>query len=89
MTKKAHDRLTTGSKPSPGYGFGWGVSGDLQSHNGCFDGTRSFLVELADGLSYAVIINNNPDNDGCGWTMKAEIEKGLAKVSGWPSYNLF
>jgi CubicO group peptidase (beta-lactamase class C family) len=89
MTKKAHDRLTTGSSVSMGYAFGWNVSGDRQNHNGCFDGTRSFLVELADGLSYAVIINNNPDNDGCGWTMKAEIEKGLAKVSGWPSYNLF
>ena len=89
MTTKAHDRMTKGSSVSMGYAFGWNVSGTLQNHNGCLDGTRSFLVELGGGLSYSVIVNNNPDDDDCGWTMKAEIEKGLAKVTAWPSYDLF
>jgi len=36
-----------------------------------------------------VIVNNNPSNDGCGWTMKSAIETGLNKVSGFPAYDLF
>jgi CubicO group peptidase (beta-lactamase class C family) len=89
MTKAAHDKLTTGSPTNMGYGFGWNVSGDQQSHNGCFDGTRSFLVELPNGLSYAVIVNSNPDNDGCGWTMKGKMEPAVKGVSAWPSYDLY
>jgi CubicO group peptidase (beta-lactamase class C family) len=84
-----HDVMTTGSRRRSNYALGWGVSGDLQNHNGCHGSTRSFLVELADGVSYAVIINTAPSNDDCGWTMKAEIETGLSKVSGYPSHNLF
>jgi hypothetical protein len=81
--------MTTGSRRRSNYGFGWGVSGDLQNHNGCHGSTRSFLVELDNGISYAVIINTEPTDDGCGWTMKAEIEAGLSKVSAYPTYNLF
>jgi hypothetical protein len=84
-----HDLMTTGSRRRSNYGFGWGVSGDLQNHNGCHGSTRSFLVELDNGISYAVIINTEPTDDGCGWTMKAEIEAGLSKVSAYPTYNLF
>ncbi len=89
MSKSAHDQLTTGSVPNPGYAFGWLVSGDLQSHNGCYNGTRSFLVELSGGLSYAVIVNCNPADDDCGWTMKSKIEPALTGVSAWPSYDLY
>ena len=89
LTKQAHDIMTTGSMQRSSYAFGWNVSGNIQNHNGCFDGTRSFLVELSGGISYAVIINDNPTNDACGWTMKSEIEKGLSKVSKWPNHDLF
>lgn len=89
LTTPTHAVMTTGTTLNMGYGCGWIVSGSLQNHNGCFDGTRSFLVELGNGLSYSVIINNNPSNDGCGWTMKSTIEAGLNKVSGYPSYDLF
>jgi hypothetical protein len=81
--------MTTGSARKPDYGLGWGVSGDIQNHNGCYGATRSFLVELANGISYAVIINTQPKNDDCGWTMKAAIEAGLAKVTAYPAYNLY
>jgi hypothetical protein len=81
--------MTTGSRRRSNYAFGWGVSGNLQNHNGCHGSTRSFLVELDNGISYAVIINTEPSNDGCGWTMKAEIEAGLSKVSGYPLHDLF
>jgi CubicO group peptidase (beta-lactamase class C family) len=89
LTASIQKTMTTGSPQSMGYGFGWGVSGSLQNHNGCHGSSRSFLVELANGVSYAVIINSSPTNDGCGWTMKSDIEKGLAKVLAYPSYNLF
>lgn len=89
ITANTHTVMTTGSSLNSGYGLGWIVGGGLQAHNGCFDGTRSFLVQLSGGISYAVIINNNPDNDGCGWTMKSAIETGLTGVSAWPSYDLF
>jgi CubicO group peptidase (beta-lactamase class C family) len=89
ITDPTHTIMTTGTKLNMGYGCGWIVSASLQDHNGCFDGTRSFLVELGNGLSYSVIVNNNPSNDDCGWTMKGAIEAGLNKVSGYPSYDLF
>jgi hypothetical protein len=44
---------------------------------------------LGGGISYSVIVNNNPSSDDCGWTMKSTIEGGLNKVSGYPSYDLF
>jgi len=89
ITNTTHTAMTTGSKQSPGYACGWGVSGNLQNHNGCFGSSRSFLVELAGGISYSVIINSAPSNDDCGWTMKGAIEGGLSKVSGYPGYDLF
>jgi CubicO group peptidase (beta-lactamase class C family) len=89
ISSATHTVMTTGSRLSMGYAFGWGVSGDLQNHNGCHGSSRSFLVELANGISYAVIINTEPTNDGCGWTMRAAMEAGLAKVSGYPGYDLF
>lgn len=84
-----HAVMTTGSRKRSSYAFGWGVDGNLQNHNGCNGSSRSFLVELANGVSYAVIINTQPQNDDCGWTMKAVIESGLSKVSKYPSYDLF
>jgi CubicO group peptidase (beta-lactamase class C family) len=89
ITSGTHTSMTTGSMRNNGYGCGWNVSGDIQNHNGCHGSSRSFLVELGGGISYAVIINSTPSNDGCGWTMKSAIEGGLNKVSGYPSYNLF
>lgn len=89
ITTPTHTAMVSGSALRPGYGCGWNVSGTIQNHNGCFDGTRSFLVEMGNGISYSVIVNNNPSNDGCGWTMKGAIEGGLNKVSGYPSYDLF
>lgn len=89
ITAGTHTVMTTGSNKSSTYGCGWIVGSNTQAHNGCFDGTRSFLVELGGGISYAVIINNNATNDGCGWTMKGAIEAGLNKVSGYPGYDLF
>lgn len=84
-----HTTMTTGSAQNAGYGLGWTVSGNLQNHNGCFNGGRSFLVELANGLSYAVIINNTPSNDNCGWTLKSVLDAALPTVSSYPSYDLF
>jgi CubicO group peptidase (beta-lactamase class C family) len=89
ITAASHTTMTTGSTLSPGYAFGWNVSGSLQNHNGCHGSSRSFLVELANGLSYAVIVNDQPTDDGCGWKMKSAIEAGLNQVTAWPSYNLF
>ncbi len=76
ITAPTHTSMVAGTTLNPGYGCGWIVSGTLQNHNGCFDGTRSFLVEMGNGISYSVIVNNNPSNDGCGWTMKGAIEAG-------------
>lgn len=89
LTAANHTTMTTGSTLNSGYAFGWGVSGSLQNHNGCHGSSRSFLVELPNGVSYAVIINSKPTNDDCGWTMKSAIEAGLNQVTAYPSYNLF
>lgn len=84
-----HTTMTTGSAQRASYALGWNVGGTLQNHNGCFSGGRSFLVELADGLSYSVIVNNSPTNDNCGWTLKGILDAALPSVSAYPSYDLF
>lgn len=89
LSSTNHTTMTTGSMLNSGYGFGWSVNGSLQSHNGCHGSSRSFLVELAGGISYSVIVNSQPLNDGCGWTMKSTMESGLSGVVSYPSYNLF
>jgi CubicO group peptidase (beta-lactamase class C family) len=90
LTAAAHTRMTTGSRIRSNYGFGWAISGtDRQSHNGCHGSSRSFLVELPNGLSYAVIVNTQPSSDDCAWTLKDVVEGALNKVSAWPAYDLF
>ena len=84
-----HTTMTTGSSLMTGYAFGWGVSGTTQNHNGCHGSSRSFLVEMSNGISYAIIISNAPKDDGCSFKLKAAIEAGLKNVSGYPSYDLF
>lgn len=90
VTTAAHTRMTTGSAKGAGYGFGWILSGaDRQAHNGCHGSSRSFLVELSNGMSFAVIANTTPNNDDCAGTLKSVVETVLGKVSGWPAYDLF
>jgi CubicO group peptidase (beta-lactamase class C family) len=89
LTAATHTTMVTGSSLSPGYAFGWSVSGAIQSHNGCHGSSRSFLVELSNGISYAIIISNAPKDDGCSFKLKAAIEEGLKNVSGFPNYDLF
>ena len=84
------DTMTTTTAISNGYALGWIADKNKQAHNGCFGGTRSFLYyDIASGLSFAVIINNDPDNDSCGWTMQSTILAALKTVAKWPGYDLF
>lgn len=89
LTGANHTTMTTGSMVAPGYALGWNVGNGIQNHNGCFTGGRSFLVELGNGLSYAVIVNNSPTNDNCGWTLKSVLDAALPTVAQYPNYNLF
>ena len=84
-----HTTMVTGSSLMSSYAFGLGVSGDTQNHNGCHGSSRSFLVEMSNGISYAIIISNAPNDDGCSFKLKAALEAGLKNVSGFPSYDLF
>ncbi len=85
-----HDTLTTATPVSKGYALGWIANANTQTHNGCYDGTRSFLYyDVPSGLSFAVIVNNNPANDACGWTMQGAMLAALKSVGTWPGYDLF
>jgi len=84
------DTMTTTTPISNGYGLGWIANSTTQAHNGCYDGTRSFLYyDIPSGLSFAVIVNNNPSSDDCGWTMQGVILNAVKSVSTWPGYDLF
>ena len=84
------DTMTTTTSISNGYALGWLANNSMQTHNGCYEGTRSFLYyDIPSGLSFAVIINNNPNDDGCGWAMKDAVLNAVKSVSNWPSYDLF
>jgi hypothetical protein len=90
LSAATHATMTTASSWNAGYALGWGTEGtDRQNHNGCFSGGRSFLVELKDGLSYALIINKTPTDDGCFWTAKGVFDPLIPSVSKYPSYDLF
>jgi len=89
LTAGNHTTMTTGSPQRATYALGWNVGSGQQSHNGCFNGGRSFLVRLGGGLSYAVIINNTPSNDDCGWTLKSVLDAALPTLTKYPNYNLF
>ena len=85
----AHTSMTTGSSWNMGYACGWIVNGNLQAHNGIYTGGRSYLVELPNGLSYAVIINSEPANDSFANTLKTALDKALPAVTAYPAYTLF
>ena len=82
--------MTRAIPTSSGYALGWMADNTKQTHNGCFGGTRSFLYyDKASGLSFAVIVNNDHTDDGCGWKMQSAILTGIKKVTAWPGYDLF
>lgn len=90
LTTPVHTTMTTASSWNNGYALGWGVEGgDQQNHNGCYTGGRSFFVELKNGLSYAVIINKTPADDGCFWKAKGVFDPLVPSISQYPSYDLF
>jgi hypothetical protein len=90
MKASSHDTLTKDTPLSPGYGCGWIVSGAMQSHNGAHGASRSWLCELGNGLSFAVIVNSAPSNDPGGHgKMRDELSAAIQGVSSWPSYDLF
>jgi len=93
--------MRTGSTPNMGYGLGLGLnpgnSGGWSGtqgwgHNGCMDGTISFLVYRNDGLAFAVTCNTRPANDSCCWTLGGVIDtlvSTLNNANAWPNYDLF
>ncbi|MFZ1573242.1 MAG: serine hydrolase [Chlorobiota bacterium] len=90
ISKALYDTMTTTTVLSNGYALGWIASNTKQTHNGCFPGTRSFLYyDKASGISFAAIVNNDPNEDGCGWDMQSKILDALKTVTQWPSYDLF
>jgi CubicO group peptidase (beta-lactamase class C family) len=90
LPKPLYDTMTKAIPTSSGYALGWMADNSKQTHNGCFGGTRSFLYyDKGSGLSFAVIVNNDPSDDGCGWKMQSAILTGIKKVTAWPGYDLF
>ena len=90
ITAATHNVLTGDTPMSPGYGCGWSVSGDQQNHNGAHGPSRSWLAEIGNGLSIAIIGNKAPSNDPGGHgKMLNEISAGVKSVTAFPAYNLF
>lgn len=84
-----HTILTQDTTLSPNYGCGWTISGDKQRHNGAHGGSRSWLAEIGDGYSLAIIINNAPTNDSGLGKMLNEFSAAVKSVSAFPAYDLF
>jgi len=84
--------MQTGSMPNPGYGLGTLLNGTWWGHNGCMDGTISFLVQRNDGLAYAVVCNTRPAADSCCWVLRGVVDGIVTALEGanaWPDYDLF
>jgi CubicO group peptidase (beta-lactamase class C family) len=85
-----HTILTDDVPLSPGYGCGWIISGERQSHNGANGASRSWLAEIGNGLSLSIIINKAPSNDPDGHPkLRDELSTAIKAVSAFPTYNLF
>ncbi|NHN24656.1 beta-lactamase family protein [Flavobacterium jejuense] len=84
-----HAILTQDTPLSPNYGCGWTISGDKQRHNGAHGGSRSWLAEIGDGYSIAIIVNNAPSNDSNLSKLLNDISTAVKGVSGFPAYDLF
>ena len=89
LKASTHDSLTKTTPLKNDSGCGWIISGDLQSHNGSNGPSRSWLAELGNGLSFAVIINSKPSNDAFGNQMLSILSPAIKSVSAFPSYDLF
>jgi len=90
MKAASHDTMMATTPLSPGYGCGWIVSGSMQSHNGAHGPSRSWLAEIGNGLSFAVIVNSAPSNDSGGHgKMLNELSAAIKSVASFPAYDLF
>lgn len=89
LTAATQTTMTTGSAQNPSYGLGWLISGSLQQHDGCFWGTRSFLVEGTNGISFAVATNSSPTGSLCDNGLRDALQTALGQVTAFPPYNLF
>ncbi|HYT60876.1 MAG TPA: serine hydrolase [Haliangiales bacterium] len=85
-------QMQTGSATNAGYGLGLLLNGSWWGHNGCMDGTISFLVYRTDGLAFAVTCNTAPAGDGCCWNLRSVINgiiNTLDAANAWPNLDLF
>ena len=90
ITASTHAIYTADTTLSNNYACGWIISGDKQSHNGSHGGSRSWLAEIGDGYSLAIIVNNAPSNDPGGHgKMLNEFSTAIKSVSAFPAYDLF
>ncbi|MBL7817794.1 MAG: serine hydrolase [Saprospiraceae bacterium] len=89
ITGATHTTMTTGSSLNMNYALGWSVSGTTQNHNGTHGSSRSFLVEMGNGISYAIIISNKPTDDNWCSKLRNAMETGLGNFTSFPSYDLF
>lgn len=90
FSSATHSILTDGSALKPQYGCGWIVNGTKQSHNGSHGPSRSWLAEIGDGLSVAIITNAAPlHDDNAHSQMLNEISEAVKSVNAFPNYNLF
>jgi hypothetical protein len=83
--------MQTGSSANPGYGLATILGGSWWGHNGCMDGTISFLVHRTDGFDFAVVCNIRPVNDDCAWNLRNAVDQAISAVplEAWPDYDLF
>jgi CubicO group peptidase (beta-lactamase class C family) len=88
-----YSEMHTGNSTSlmQGYGLGLIVNSSWFGHNGCMDGSISFLVHRTDGLDFAVTCNTRPSGDSCAWNLKGAIDAALNAIpsTAWPDYDLF
>ena len=81
--------MLTPSANHPWYAKGWQVNAvGNRWHSGCLDGTATYWVRTATGLTWAILLNTRHDEpafwenlDRLGWT-------GVRGVSAWPTHNL-
>ena len=84
-----HTILTAVTPLSGDRACGWRISGDKQRHAGAHGGSRSWLAEIGEGYSIAVISSNAPSDDSSLNKMLNDFSTAVKGVSAFPAYDLF
>lgn len=89
LNSTSEEKMWESSSLDPSYAKGWIVNIPGRGHNGAFRGTGSYFMQRTDGMSFALIMNNNAAKDEYSARIRQIVDEAISKVTAWPEWDLF